>query len=91
LRVQKEAKRIASKRVHESEEQRQQRRMVEATRIAAKLKLESEKDFKKLQQKVGCGGSSEHQERLVRYHGAVHALERKYLFYYKKDGGGKRP
>jgi hypothetical protein len=53
-----------------------------------KLKSIQYKRFKKLQEDVGCGGSSEHEERLVRYHGSVHDLERKYLFYYKKNGGG---
>ena len=58
---------IAVKWLHESEEQRQQRRKVEATRIAAKRKQGKKEEYQNLLQQVGCGDSSEHQERLVRY------------------------
>ena len=67
LRLQREAKRMASKRLHESEEQRQKRRKVEAIRITARKKQEKKEEYQNLLQQFGGGDSSEHQERLVLY------------------------
>ena len=85
LRLKKEAERVALKRLHQSEEQRQQRRKVEAARIAAKRNRERQEEHQKLQQQVECGDRSEHQERLVPYHGSVQDWMEKYLFYDKKE------